>query len=48
MKKEKVFKVKNYPHFDNKKNNYKKYIPYVMNKECVEKHPFFSIHTLHR
>lgn len=41
MKKERVFKVKNYPHFDNKKNNYKKYIPYVMNKESVEKHPFF-------
>lgn len=41
MKKEKVFKVRNYPHFDNKKNNYKKYIPYVMNKECVAKHPFF-------
>lgn len=41
MKKEKIFKVKRYPHFDNKKCNYRKYMSYVMNSKCIERHAFF-------
>lgn len=37
----KIFKVKKYLHFDNRKNNYSKYVRYVKDSKWIERHPFY-------